>query len=75
MEVDRGVTVVDCHGWYTGQAKKMLVIVVRKNEAIDVLKIAKRVDPNVFMTMNSVMGVFGNGFEEVKGVKPSGNAG
>ena len=53
----------------------MLVIVVRKNEAIDVLKIAKRVDPNVFMTMNSVMGVFGNGFEEVKGVKPSGNAG
>ena len=75
LEVDRGVTVVDCHGWYTGQAKKMLVIVVRKNEAIDVLKIAKRVDPNVFMTMNSVMGVFGNGFEEVKGVKPSGNAG
>lgn len=75
LEVDRGVTVVDCHGWYTGQAKKMLVVVVRKNEAIDVLKIAKRVDPNVFMTMNSVMGVFGNGFEEVKGVKPSGNAG
>ena len=69
QEVDRGVTVVDCHGWYTGQAKKMLVIVVRKNEAIDVLKIAKRVDPDVFMTMNSVMGVFGKGFEEVKGVK------
>ena len=69
QEVDRGVTVVDCHGWYTGQAKKMLVIVVRKNEAIDVLKIAKRVDPDVFMTMNTVMGVFGKGFEEVKGVK------
>lgn len=68
-EVNRGVTVVDCHGWYTGQAKKMLVIVVRKNEALDVLRIAKQVDPNVFMTMNTVMGVFGNGFEEVKGVK------
>ena len=65
----RGVTVVDCTGWYTGQAKKMLIIVVRKNEAIEVLKIAKRVDSNVFMTMNTVMGVFGKGFDEVKGVK------
>ena len=65
----RGVTVVDCTGWYTGQAKKMLIIVVRKNEAIEVLKSAKRVDSNVFMTMNTVMGVFGKGFDEVKGVK------
>ncbi|MDE5638676.1 MAG: YitT family protein [Odoribacter sp.] len=64
-----GVTVVDCTGWYTGQAKKMLIIVVRKNEAIEVLRIAKRVDVNVFMTMNTVMGVFGKGFDEVKGVK------
>lgn len=67
-EINHGVTVVDCHGWYSGEAKKMLIIVVRKNEAIDVLRIAKRVDPNVFMTMNTVMGVFGNGFDEVKGV-------
>lgn len=65
----RGISVVDCQGWYTGQTKKMLIIVVRKNEAIDVLRIAKQVDPNVFMTMNTVMGVFGKGFDEVKGVK------
>lgn len=68
-EVNHGVTVVDCKGWYSGQAKKMLIVVVRKNEAIDVLRIAKQVDPNVFMTMNTVMGVFGKGFEELKGVK------
>ena len=59
----------DCKGWYSGQAKKMLIVVVRKNEAVDVLRIAKQVDPNVFMTMNTVMGVFGKGFEEIKGVK------
>lgn len=69
QEVNHGVSVVDCKGWYSGQDKKMLIVVVRKNEAIDVLRIAKQVDPNVFMTMNTVMGVFGNGFEEVKGVK------
>ncbi len=69
QEVNHAVSVVDCMGWYTKQTRKMLIIVVRKNEAIDVLRIAKQVDPNVFMTMNTVMGVFGKGFEEVKGVK------
>lgn len=69
QDVNHGVSVVDCKGWYSGQSKKMLIVVVRKNEAIDVLRIAKQVDPNVFMTMNTVMGVFGKGFEEVKGVK------
>ena len=68
-EVNHGVSVVDCQGWYSGQIKKMLIVVVRKNEAIDVLRIAKQVDPNVFMTMNTVMGVFGRGFDEVQGVK------
>lgn len=69
QEVNHAVSVVDCKGWYTGLAKKMLIIVVRKNEAVDVLRIAKKVDPNVFMTMNTVMGVFGKGFDEVKGIK------
>lgn len=68
-EVNHAVSVVDCKGWYTGQSKKMLIIIVRKNEAVDVLRIAKQVDSNVFMTMNTVMGVFGKGFDEVKGIK------
>ena len=68
-EIGHGVTVVDCIGWYSGQAKKMLFVVVPKNQAIDVLRIAKHVDPNVFMTMNTVMGVFGQGFEEVQTIK------
>ena len=69
QEVNHGVSVVDCEGWYSKQTKKMLIVAVRKNEAIDVLRIAKQVDPKVFMTMNTVMGVFGQGFEDVKGVK------
>lgn len=67
--VHRGVTILDAHGWYTGQTKKIVLIVARKHEAFDVLRIAKQIDPNVFMTMAPVMGVFGKGFEEVKGVK------
>lgn len=68
-QVHRGVTLIDAKGWYTGQDKKIILIVARKHEASDVLRIAKQVDPNVFMTMAPVMGVFGKGFDEVKGVK------
>lgn len=67
-ELHRGVTVVDCHGWYSGENSKMLIIMVRKNEITDALKTAKRLDPRAFITMNTVMGVYGQGFEEVKGV-------
>ena len=68
-QVHRGVTLIDAKGWYSGQDKKIILIVARKHEASDVLRIAKQVDPNVFMTMAPVMGVFGKGFDEVKGVK------
>ncbi len=68
-QVHRGVTLIDAKGWYSGQDKKIILIVARKHEASDVLRLAKQVDPNVFMTMAPVMGVFGKGFEEVKGVK------
>ena len=68
-QVHRGVTLIDAKGWYTGQDKKIILIVARKHEASDVLRIAKQIDPDVFMTMAPVMGVFGKGFEEVKGVK------
>lgn len=68
-QVHRGVTLIDAKGWYSGQDKKIILIVARKHEASEVLRIAKQVDPNVFMTMAPVMGVFGKGFDEVKGVK------
>lgn len=68
-QVHRGVTLIDAKGWYSGQDKKIILIVARKHEASDVLRIAKQVDPNVFMTMAPVMGVFGKGYDEVKGVK------
>ena len=67
--IDRGVTVIDARGWYTGQSKAVLLVVVRKYEASDVLRIAKQVDPGVFMTMAPVMGVYGKRFDEVKGLK------
>jgi len=62
----RGVTILDGHGWYTKESKKLLMVVVRKSEVNAVLHAAKMIDPKVFMTMGSVMGVYGEGFEELK---------
>ena len=65
-QVHRGVTLIDAKGWYSGQEKKIIMIVARKYEASEVLRIARQIDANVFMTMAPVMGVFGKGFEGIK---------
>ena len=62
-EAHRGVTIIDGMGWYTHKSCKIVMAVCRKRDASMILKIAKRVDPDAFITMGSVMGVYGKGFE------------
>ena len=50
-------------GWYTQHSCKIVMVVCRKRDASMILKIAKRVDQNAFITMGSVMGVYGKGFD------------
>ena len=65
-DLRRGVTVVDCQGWYTGEARKMLIVVARKSEMQNIMRVTKMVDPVAFLTMNTVMGVYGRGFDTLK---------
>lgn len=62
-EAHRGVTIIDGKGWYTKQECKIAMVVCRKRDAANILKIAHRIDENAFCTMGSVMGVYGKGFE------------
>lgn len=62
-EAHRGVTLIDGMGWYTQHSCKIVMVVCRKRDASSILKIAKRVDQNAFITMGSVMGVYGKGFD------------
>ena len=62
-EAHRGVTVIDGKGWYTKNECKIVMVVTRKRDASQILKIAHRIDSNAFCTMGSVMGVYGQGFE------------
>ena len=65
-DVKRGITVLDGKGWYTKADSKILLILVKKQESHDILRIIKEIDPSAFVSVNNVMGVYGRGFDRIK---------
>lgn len=59
----RGATVLDAKGWYSKNQHNIVMVVCRKRDTSVVLKIIKEVDPDAFITVGSVMGVYGKGFD------------
>lgn len=62
----RGLTIFDGTGWYTRQSVKVIMTVVRKRESPEIFRKIKELDPNAFISLNSVMGVYGKGFDKLK---------
>jgi uncharacterized membrane-anchored protein YitT (DUF2179 family) len=65
-ESRRGLTIFDGTGWYTRQNVKVIMTVVRKRESPEIFRKIKELDPNAFISLNSVMGVYGKGFDKLK---------
>ena len=65
-DVHRGVTALDGKGWYTKTESTVLVVVARKQELKFLLTIIKEEDPQAFISVASVTGVYGSGFEVIK---------
>ncbi|MCM1150872.1 MAG: YitT family protein [Alistipes sp.] len=63
QDAHRGVTLLDGMGGYTHEKMKVVVVVCRKRETSKVLKVVKSVDPAAFMSIGSVAGVYGQGFQ------------
>ena len=66
QDLHRGVTVLDGHGWYTKQESKVLIVVARKADLNLLLRCIKQIDPHAFLSVSSVNGVYGKGFETIK---------
>lgn len=66
MEAIRGVTILDGTGWYTKEDSKVIMSVVRKRETGAIFRKIKEIDSEAFISMGSVMGVYGQGFEKLK---------
>ena len=67
IEVHRGVTILDGMGWYSKEPVKVITVVARKNESIKIFRIVKEIDPNAFISQSSAIGVYGEGFDVIKG--------
>lgn len=65
QNVHRGVTLIDSQGWYSKEKSKIVMVVCRKRETAMILKFVKTIDPDAFMTVGSVMGVYGKGFQSI----------
>ena len=65
-KVTRGVTLIDGSGWYSKKETKVIMSVVRKKETSAIFRKIKEIDPNAFISMGSVMGVYGEGFDKIK---------
>src|SRR5690625_961266 len=61
-EMDRGVTIIEGKGSYTGNKHNILYCVVGKKEFIRLKKIIHTIDPHAFVAVSSVNDVFGEGF-------------
>jgi uncharacterized membrane-anchored protein YitT (DUF2179 family) len=65
-DLHRGVTVLDGKGWYTKQDTKVLMVLTRKTDLNLLLRYIKQIDSAAFLSVSSVNGVYGKGFDTIK---------
>ncbi len=68
-ELDKGVTAINSIGWYKKSSSMIIMVVTQKSKMYEVMGAVKEVDPHAFLTVSTVMGVYGEGFEQVKSLK------
>ena len=65
-KTDHTLTILDGHGFWTGRPTKVLCLLAKKRESVQIFRIVKQIDPNAFVSQSSVIGVYGEGFDEMK---------
>ena len=66
-ELGRGCSVIDGVGWYSQEPQKIVMVMTRRSESTSVFRLIKRIDKHAFITQANVSGVYGKGFETIKG--------
>lgn len=63
---DHSLTILDGHGWYSGKEMKVICLLAKKNESPIIFRLIKTIDPTAFVSQSSVIGVYGEGFDQIK---------
>lgn len=66
QDLHRGVTVLDGKGWYSKQDTHVLMVLTKKTDLNILLRYIKSIDPDAFLSVSSVTGVYGKGFETIR---------
>lgn len=65
-DANRGVTVVDASGFYSGQEVKMLFVLAKQGQSQTIFRLIEEIDPQAFVSQSAVIGVYGEGFDKIK---------
>ena len=65
-EAHRGCTILDGTGWYTKDNVKIVMVMCRKHESVNIFRIIKETDREAIITQSNVNSVYGFGFDELK---------
>lgn len=66
FDMNRGVTVLPAKGWFSKEDGYVLMVVTRRSDLNLLLKYVKSIDPDAFLSVANVMGVYGKGFDAIK---------
>lgn len=65
-QTGRGVTLIEGQGWYTKQQSKIVMVIMRKDDMSLLYRMVREIDKDAFLSVGSVSGVYGKGFDEIK---------
>ena len=64
--IGRGVTLLHGTGWYTKTDMNVIVVIAKKTQNFDLFRTVKAVDPDAFISQTNAVGVYGEGFDQLK---------
>jgi uncharacterized membrane-anchored protein YitT (DUF2179 family) len=65
-KLHRGLSLLNGKGYYTKKDREFIMMIVRKSESHTVFQMIKEVDPDAFVSVANVMGVYGLGFDKYR---------
>ncbi len=65
-QVKRGVTLLNGWGWFSKKDQKVLLVIARKRDKVEIMRLVKAIDPNAFISIAKTQGVYGKNFDTIK---------
>ncbi len=65
-ELHRGCTLLDGMGWYTQRPTKVIMVLAKRAESIELFRLVRSIDEKAFISQSTVRGVYGEGFDKIK---------